>query len=244
VPSVSAAQQRLMRAAAHTKGGYDGVPQSVGREFVDADKREAVGKASRTAKHLAFGGAAGGDDSAYGLVQSAIPGRTDRHNVDLPAGSYVIPADVVSGLGEGNTFSGAALMDKMLSTGPWGTKLPPSGNRGSTIPRPASPYSSADGSYQMHNAAAGYAKGGKSDTKSDSKDLKHHVPAVIAGGEFVIPPDVVAHHAMLGGLDPRNKDPKTYKKHLTHGHQVLDAFVKHARQANINTMKKLPGPVK
>lgn len=29
-----------MRAAAHTKGGYGGVPQSVGREFVNADKRK------------------------------------------------------------------------------------------------------------------------------------------------------------------------------------------------------------
>jgi hypothetical protein len=27
-----------MEAAAHTKGGFGGVPQSVGREFADADK--------------------------------------------------------------------------------------------------------------------------------------------------------------------------------------------------------------
>lgn len=37
MPSKSLAQARLMRAAAHTKGGYDGVPQSVGRQFVLAD---------------------------------------------------------------------------------------------------------------------------------------------------------------------------------------------------------------
>jgi hypothetical protein len=29
-----------MRAAAHTKGGYGGVPQSVGKEFVAADKEK------------------------------------------------------------------------------------------------------------------------------------------------------------------------------------------------------------
>lgn len=40
MPSKSPAQARLMRAAAHTKGGYGGVPQSVGREFVNADKRK------------------------------------------------------------------------------------------------------------------------------------------------------------------------------------------------------------
>lgn len=38
MPSKSPAQARLMAAAAHTKGGYDGVPQSVGKEFNKADK--------------------------------------------------------------------------------------------------------------------------------------------------------------------------------------------------------------
>lgn len=48
MPSKSKSQQRLMRAAAHTPGGYGGVPQSVGREFVDADKR--AGKRKLPAK--------------------------------------------------------------------------------------------------------------------------------------------------------------------------------------------------
>ena len=37
MPSKSAAQARLMAAAAHTPGGYGGVPQSVGREYNQAD---------------------------------------------------------------------------------------------------------------------------------------------------------------------------------------------------------------
>ena len=37
MPSRSAAQARLMAAAAHTPGGYGGVPQSVGKEFNEAD---------------------------------------------------------------------------------------------------------------------------------------------------------------------------------------------------------------
>lgn len=41
MPSKSKAQHRLMEAAAHTKGGYGGVPQSVGREFVEADKNKS-----------------------------------------------------------------------------------------------------------------------------------------------------------------------------------------------------------
>ena len=38
MPSKSPAQHKLMEAAAHTKGGYGGVPQKVGKEFVKADK--------------------------------------------------------------------------------------------------------------------------------------------------------------------------------------------------------------
>lgn len=47
MPSVSQAQSRLMAAAAHTKGGYGGVPQSVGKDFNAADtgkKRSALPK--------------------------------------------------------------------------------------------------------------------------------------------------------------------------------------------------------
>ena len=44
MPSKSKAQQKLMRAAAHTKGGYGGVPQKVGKEFVEADKKKEKGR--------------------------------------------------------------------------------------------------------------------------------------------------------------------------------------------------------
>ena len=37
MPTTSAAQERLMQAAAHTSGGYGGVPQKVGKEFLGAD---------------------------------------------------------------------------------------------------------------------------------------------------------------------------------------------------------------
>jgi len=43
MPSKSPAQKRLMQAAAHTKGGFGGVPQKVGKEFVTADKKMKSG---------------------------------------------------------------------------------------------------------------------------------------------------------------------------------------------------------
>lgn len=43
MPSKSPAQHRLMEAAAHTKGGFGGVPQKVGKEFAAADKGMKAG---------------------------------------------------------------------------------------------------------------------------------------------------------------------------------------------------------
>lgn len=40
MPSKSKSQHKLMETAAHTKGGYDGVPQKVGKDFVAADKSD------------------------------------------------------------------------------------------------------------------------------------------------------------------------------------------------------------
>lgn len=54
MPTKSPAQRRLMLASAHTKGGYGGVPQSVGRKFVNADKRAGrVSAGHRKAHHAA-----------------------------------------------------------------------------------------------------------------------------------------------------------------------------------------------
>lgn len=50
MPSESKSQRRLMAAAAHTKGGYGGVPQSVGKEFNQADKGRPAPKAERVTK--------------------------------------------------------------------------------------------------------------------------------------------------------------------------------------------------
>lgn len=44
MPSKSKSQARLMQAAAHTKGGFGGVPQSVGKDFVAADQKRSTKK--------------------------------------------------------------------------------------------------------------------------------------------------------------------------------------------------------
>lgn len=42
MPSKSSSQARLMAAAAHSKGGYDGVSQKVSKEFNQADKGTGI----------------------------------------------------------------------------------------------------------------------------------------------------------------------------------------------------------
>lgn len=52
MPSTSRNQHKLMNIAAHTPGGYGGVSQKVGKDFIAADKR--------TGTKFAEGGAVGG----------------------------------------------------------------------------------------------------------------------------------------------------------------------------------------
>lgn len=103
------------------------------------------------------------------LVGGSVPGRTDKVPTDVPSGSYVIPADVMSGLGEGNTHAGAAIMDKMLHSMPYGIMAP--GRAGQR----ALPHHMA--------LAGGWKKGGAPQGKAK---------IIVAGGEYVVHPNDVA----------------------------------------------------
>ena len=72
---------------------------------------------------LAFGGVAdsgaqqhGGLLKGSGLIHGASGGRSDAIPAQLPRGGYVIPADVVSGLGDGNTAAGGQRFKAMIGT--------------------------------------------------------------------------------------------------------------------------------
>jgi hypothetical protein len=49
-----------------------------------------------------------------GPIHSQVSGRTDHLPVHVPSGSYVIPADIVSAKGEGNTMSGFKQVNHMF----------------------------------------------------------------------------------------------------------------------------------
>lgn len=100
-----------------------------------------------------------------GLINSGVAGRTDRLPLAVGTDSHVVPADVVSGLGQGNTMAGAHVLSAALGIGPYGTPLPKIAH-GSGAPRPP--------------RAQSQASGGNSQAK-----------ILAAGGEFIVPREVV-----------------------------------------------------
>lgn len=118
--------------------------------------------------------------AATGFLNGATAGRADSLKTSAPSGSYVLPADVVAGLGEGNSLAGARVVQSMLSTGPHGIPMPRGGGR-NTIPKPP-----AIGELRQF-AADGGDVGGEDAT-----------PVALSHGEFVIRPQDVSQ---LGGGD-------------------------------------------
>lgn len=49
-----------------------------------------------------------------GAIKAPIAGRTDHLPMHVPSGSYVVPADIVSAIGEGNTEHGFDIIDHMV----------------------------------------------------------------------------------------------------------------------------------
>ncbi len=109
--------------------------------------------------------------------------------MDVKPESFVIPADIVSGIGEGNTKTGFAIFNKMFD-------IP-----GGTAP----------------NVTA----------RANGGNVPGNVPIMAAGGEFVVPPEVVAR---IGDGD------------IKRGHKILHEMVKHMRAQNIKKLKKMPNP--
>lgn len=66
----------------------------------------------------------GGSIADGGLIDSDVPGRTDRIKTKLHSNSYVIPADILSALGQGNSLAGASALNKLFKMGPYGSSMP------------------------------------------------------------------------------------------------------------------------
>lgn len=149
-----------------------------------------------------------------GALNSVVPGRTDKLPITVGGGAYVLPADHMAALGQGNSTAGANIMNRMLKIGPYGSA-------GSALHgiRPQQPkLNLKPQSFKMpHFAPGGVASRHKG------------VPIIAAGGEFVIPPEKVAE---IGGGD------------IDHGHKILDHWVMRTREKHIATLRSLKPPKK
>lgn len=110
-----------------------------------------------------------------GPIHSPVAGRTDHLPMSVKSGSYVIPADIISAFGEGNTMAGFKIAHHIFESHPYfqGAQTP-YGVSNST------PYGAGETPY-----GAKLATGGQAD---DDAPL---VQIVAAGGEFVISPEGV-----------------------------------------------------
>ena len=91
MPSVSAKQHKLMEIAAHTKGGFGGVPQKVGKEFAAADEGRKMGGSpkskeehmARRAKAVTQRETAG----EFGTSQSTVSRKVRRQGFERMGGA-------------------------------------------------------------------------------------------------------------------------------------------------------------
>ena len=58
------------------------------------------------------------------MLNSSIPGRSDKLPISVAPGSYVLPSDTVLALGDGNTMSGDQIIRHVLHHARLGAGLP------------------------------------------------------------------------------------------------------------------------
>ena len=100
-----------------------------------------------------------------GPIHGAVAGRTDHLPLHVPSGAYVIPADIVSAMGQGNTMAGFKIAKNIFAQ--------PNRTAGTPYGEAGLPY----GVPNPHKSAGGATNG---------------VPIVAASGEHVVSPEEVA----------------------------------------------------
>lgn len=175
-------------------------------------QNQAVAAAMRNARkygaHMASGGISSpiGERMAQrqgfheGFLHSNVPGRTDKLPITVGGGAYVLPADHVAALGQGNSLAGANIVNKMFHSGPAGTSMPAQHAARASIPHlnltPKAPRQTK------------FADGGKTEKGT---------PIIAAGGEIVLTPKQIIHR--FGSLEKGHKAldhwvVETRKKHI------------------------------
>lgn len=175
-----------------------------------------AGKAAGGAIDMPFAARASAKNlERSGMNYSKVGGRTDALPTSVRSGAYVIPADIPSGLGKGNSMAGADGLNRLLKMGPYGASMPhPAGAKMGVMKMPTA---------GMMRGKRGFADGGAPEATGEP------VNVLTSGGEFIIPVEKVEE---IGGGS------------VEIGHQILDNMVMLVRRQTINGLRKLPKPKK
>lgn len=171
------------------------------------------------------------DERPYGFTVGQGGGRTDSNDISVAPGSYVLPADIISGLGEGNSLAGAKVWDTMLNSMPWGIQpVKLHGKSGApSAPHDASLMQGITGGGQPQ-----FADGGETS----------EVPIRSADGETILSDEDVLRVGQFYA-PPREIEayPGSHDRIMSRGQRILDDWIKHERGKNIKHLKGLAGPV-
>lgn len=210
--AVQAMGQTNQPAGANANGDFGG-----GGGFGSAGGEGGGGMADGGA-HLAEGGvgasmtnwqtrrAASGETSggfSGGLISGPTGGRADKVSMNLPSHSHVIPALAVAGMGGGNTEAGAAHLNNVFNTGPFGSAMP-------KVPRGSGPRSLGMSGKPPRLARGGPAEG-------------HH-ETYVSHGEYVVSPEEVLR---IGNGD-YNAGHDWLDKFIKHIHKEVGRQATHA----------------
>lgn len=110
------------------------VEQSAGKPH---DQAVAIALDVARRRKRAEGGSADTGHLHTGPIHSHVAGRTDHLPIHVPSGSYVLPADIVSAGGEGNTIAGFKVLRRTFGGEPYGgRKEQPYGQSGGPYGEP------------------------------------------------------------------------------------------------------------
>ncbi len=186
-----------------------------------------------------YGFGAGGITSLYGGGPAEAP--ADR---PLDAGSFVVSADVVSGVGDGSTESGIERLSGLLGIPLDGSMDGPNGTMAGRVttadggPVPGTGLS--DSVNTVITGASGgsvntYARGLSVNNPLQQATRSGTTAAKIARDEIVIPTTALAKLPVMFGGDKR--------PNLAKGQQMMTNFMENVRARKTNTGGEQPGPL-
>jgi len=195
-------------------------------------------------------------------------GRNDTLPISVPSGAYVVPADLVSGIGQGNTAAGHSILNKAFGSGPLGMptmkgksgfggpknlgrigamKMPKGSAIGSSVTNIKSPFQTGGGTMPPGQPVmlpwqappSMQAMSGAA-TLPTMQNAVQGINRLQAGG--------AAHTPIVAASGEHIIHPSVVlrigKGNLKRGHDVLDKLMILLRKKHIKELQKLPPPVK